>query len=470
MTTLTATASTSTITATFAGMPGNATDWIGLYRPGAAHEAFLDWSYTDGTKSGTPGIASGAIEFVCDTCELAYEVRAFHNDSFACKKTAAVPMPAAACAASDLAWFKSRHASMKASLFAGRYGLWDNPKGWKEATAARAYINVFEATGDLDVLRGLDEILAIVAAGNDAVTGHTDEIMVRVKPGWGTRYSGASGPYGPSGGLRHGSIVTDGMMAYVMAAFARIVAQRPELQAEFGQSAALYLAQAVAIIDAWAPYLVTQPTYPDGTVGATYVYPPGYIEGGVNYAGQHVPLNLSVALAETAVESWRATGNATHATTAQRVANYWWWTCSWRQWGTAWGLVWPYWPGNSASRMEDVAHGAMEVLFATTLRASGLASPLSSATRMQQLANTFLYGCLKQGGTRLANYIDGTAGLLPTADHYLSADWMALSPHVSAGFADLIANVLLAGEYTRRSSESVLSNHLRYRLAPVAGV
>jgi hypothetical protein len=62
------------IVVTYAGLPGNAKDWIGLFKAGASNTQYGQWFYTNGAKSGTMtfnGLAAGS-----------YEARLFYNDSY----------------------------------------------------------------------------------------------------------------------------------------------------------------------------------------------------------------------------------------------------------------------------------------------------------------------------------------------------------------------------------------------------
>ncbi|MCU0665350.1 MAG: hypothetical protein MUC50_23870 [Myxococcota bacterium] len=62
------------IVVSYSGLPGNATDWVGLYAAGAAHTNYLDYLYSEGKVSGTmsfQGRAAGS-----------YEARLFLNDSY----------------------------------------------------------------------------------------------------------------------------------------------------------------------------------------------------------------------------------------------------------------------------------------------------------------------------------------------------------------------------------------------------
>ncbi|MCU0664905.1 MAG: hypothetical protein MUC50_21595 [Myxococcota bacterium] len=68
-----------TIKVSFSGMSGNSTDWIGLYKTGAANESYLVYQYTgSGKKSGTLSFAGRSAG--------SYEARLFLNDSYTLKK------------------------------------------------------------------------------------------------------------------------------------------------------------------------------------------------------------------------------------------------------------------------------------------------------------------------------------------------------------------------------------------------
>ncbi|MBI2023682.1 fibronectin type III domain-containing protein, partial [Candidatus Giovannonibacteria bacterium] len=54
-----------TITATWGGIPTpTATDWIGLYTPGAANNAWIDWIYVSCSKTAGSALADGSCPFV----------------------------------------------------------------------------------------------------------------------------------------------------------------------------------------------------------------------------------------------------------------------------------------------------------------------------------------------------------------------------------------------------------------------
>ena len=74
-----------TVTATWSGIATpTATDWIGLYTPGAANTAFIDWIYV--SCSQTPGAAraSGSCPFLVPTTVApgTYQLRLLANDGF----------------------------------------------------------------------------------------------------------------------------------------------------------------------------------------------------------------------------------------------------------------------------------------------------------------------------------------------------------------------------------------------------
>ncbi|MCU0662811.1 MAG: peptidoglycan DD-metalloendopeptidase family protein [Myxococcota bacterium] len=68
-----------TIKVNFSGMSGNSTDWIGLYKTGAAHTAYLVYQYTGSGK------VSGTLSFAGRSAG-SYEARLFLNDSYTLKK------------------------------------------------------------------------------------------------------------------------------------------------------------------------------------------------------------------------------------------------------------------------------------------------------------------------------------------------------------------------------------------------
>ena len=74
-----------TVIANWSGIPApTATDWIGLYRVGAANSEYIDWLYV--SCSQTPGIpqASGSCPFLIPDQLAAgtYELRLLANDGF----------------------------------------------------------------------------------------------------------------------------------------------------------------------------------------------------------------------------------------------------------------------------------------------------------------------------------------------------------------------------------------------------
>ena len=75
----------STITATWSGISSpRPLDWVGLYRPGTANTAYIDWIYVSCSKSGSSPKPSGSCPFPLPT-SLApgtYEVRILANDGF----------------------------------------------------------------------------------------------------------------------------------------------------------------------------------------------------------------------------------------------------------------------------------------------------------------------------------------------------------------------------------------------------
>ena len=64
----------ATVTVTYAGLPGNALDWIAIAAAGAANTSYVAWVYTNGQTSGTATFTAPAAG--------SYVARAFQNNGF----------------------------------------------------------------------------------------------------------------------------------------------------------------------------------------------------------------------------------------------------------------------------------------------------------------------------------------------------------------------------------------------------
>jgi CARDB len=74
-----------TLTASWSGIPNpTGTDWIGMYTPGAAHTAYIDWIYVSCSKTPGSPMASGSCPFVVPTSTTSgtYQLRLFANNAF----------------------------------------------------------------------------------------------------------------------------------------------------------------------------------------------------------------------------------------------------------------------------------------------------------------------------------------------------------------------------------------------------
>lgn len=73
---------TESIVCSFSNAPGLKYDWIGLYQEGAGTYSYLDYLYTDNSKSGTAGQTSGSVTFSLNFLEPGnYAVRLHGNGS-----------------------------------------------------------------------------------------------------------------------------------------------------------------------------------------------------------------------------------------------------------------------------------------------------------------------------------------------------------------------------------------------------
>ncbi|TCP64415.1 exonuclease III [Baia soyae] len=62
--------------------PGNAKDWIGIYRKGSANSPSLDWVYVNGSKTASSGVTQGLVTLNGVLEAGAYEIRFFANDGY----------------------------------------------------------------------------------------------------------------------------------------------------------------------------------------------------------------------------------------------------------------------------------------------------------------------------------------------------------------------------------------------------
>ncbi len=316
----------------------------------------------------------------------------------------------------DLSWFLAQHDDLREDYFVGQFGVDNHPSGWDRGAYLRAYIDMYEVFHDVRILRDLDQLLTIVADGNDILTGRIDDRTGTVLPGWGTR----AYRYGPDGDERYSDMLTNALYAYPLAAFARIVKEDENLQEEFGADADRYYQMVADLYEAHAPFVPDQDSpYGDGTSGVYFAYPDNFYDydAGEDYSGLEAPINWTVIIAEPLVELYRASRadgepNIEYRDTVIEVANYIWWNMHFET--SANGdtyLSWYYWPADpdASTRMEDLTHGARLAEFVVSLHDAGLQGPWSQE-RMEELANTFTCGAVI-GDATFANYIDGTGGV-----------------------------------------------------------
>ncbi len=329
----------------------------------------------------------------------------------------------------DVQWFLEQHDDLKAKYFVGKFGVDNNPSGWDHGAYLRAYIDMYEATHDIRILRNLNELLKIVADGNDALTGRADDRTNTVLPGWGTREY----DYGPNGGERYSDMLTNALFAYPLAAFARIVYEHPHLRSEFGADADRYYQMVRELYQVHAPVVRdARSPYSDGTEGMYYAYPENYYEERENLSGVEAPINITAIIAEPLVELYQASvaagqANEEYRNTVEKVGHYIWQNMRLEttEAGDAY-LVWYYWPADihpETRRMEDPTHGARVAEFAVSLYDAGLRSRWTKE-KLQYLANTFTCG-VAIGGNKFANYIDGTGGIYED-DAATLYEWLVL--------------------------------------------
>lgn len=62
--------------------PGNAKDWIGIYREGASDRSYLDWVYVNGSKTAGQKYSNGTVTFNGLLETGTYHIRFFANDGY----------------------------------------------------------------------------------------------------------------------------------------------------------------------------------------------------------------------------------------------------------------------------------------------------------------------------------------------------------------------------------------------------
>ncbi|HHQ48617.1 MAG TPA: hypothetical protein ENK19_07005 [Acidobacteria bacterium] len=345
--------------------------------------------------------------------------------------------------ADDVAWFLGQHQDLKKDYFVGRFGVDNHPSGWDTGAYLRAYIDMYEASHDVRILRDLDELLTIVADGNDILTGRIDDRTGTVLPGWGTREY----DYGPHGGERYSDMLTNALYAYPLAAFARIVNEDPRLTQEFGADAERYSRMVCDLYAAHEPFVDDEDSpYSDGTTGMYFAYPDNFFADGKDYSGIEAPINWTVIIAEPLVELYRSSiaegkPNDTYRDIVMKVGNYIWWNMSLNTTDNDdTYLTWYYWPADidpdGSTRMEDLTHGARLAEFVVSLADAGLRNQWKKK-RMQYLANTFTCGAVINE-TTFANYIDGTGGVYGD-DAATLYEWLELQEYSHASSRNTIA-------------------------------
>ncbi len=356
----------------------------------------------------------------------------------------------------DIAWFLQQHEDLKENYFVDNFGVDDHPSGWDRGAYLRSYIDMYEASHDVRILRNLNELLKIVADGNDILTKRKDDRVDSVLPGWGTREYN----YGPNGGERYSDMLTNALYAYPLAAFARIVKENSDLKEEFGADANRYYQMVANLYEVQKPFKEAKDSpYRDGTSGVCYVYPDSYYEDGDYLSNVEAPINWTVIIAEPLVELYRASradgkANKEYKATILKVGNYIWnnmqyktlpskdkyliWILENIHIKTAHSkdkyLTWYYWPADintdTSDRMEDLTHGAYLAQYVVSLynaKIKQISQKIWTKEKLNYLANTFTLGALIND-TTFANYIDGTGGIYQD-DPATLFEWLVLQKY-----------------------------------------
>lgn len=219
------------------------------------------------------------------------------------------------------------------------------PGVWITGDDMQAMVRMFELTRDPIYLDHLGDLSRLVLSYRDDrrtdVPHVVDAFIGQVMPAWDQLGVG-------SGYLHHASIEAAGVYSYPMAAFARIVAERPDLHASHGADAVAFASAALQTVAVHANELRDGPgdsrffahplayralltnarcqlAYdiagagygPDGWIMTQEVPDPGRLDGlrksccrASDLAGRAMPHNKSHALQMTMIEVWRAVESA----------------------------------------------------------------------------------------------------------------------------------------------------------------
>ncbi|MFA5384987.1 MAG: Ig-like domain-containing protein [Eubacteriales bacterium] len=258
----------------------------------------------------------------------------------------------------------------------------DSLIAWDESYLLRAYLFMYEATGDKQYL--------------DEFTGHADTFLTRRDSVRGVKdYRGLSLPAWRSGKYTDYKqyviyAVQTGLTITPLALFAADVKKDPSLTA-YQSRAEKYLAaaeDAIAIHD-----MRDEPQYYD--VNCRW-----YEEGDTMRLDR--PINMNLAMGSAMLAVYQATGDSTYLTKATKIANY------FKQYlilnSSTNSYKWNYYPDDSqyGKVVEDIDHSLYDIEFVRLAYQSGI----FSSTEMERFANTASKVMVKSDGTISAK-VDG---------------------------------------------------------------
>jgi len=155
-------------------------------------------------------------------------------------------------AATDFPDFKARWMQPYDSNDFLRWSCWQlrtyGDGAWTTAERMTAMVRMFDLTGDQDYLDELQSLTnaALMYRDDRHPDRRSDDFRGGVSPGWGEH--GVN-----TGGLHTVGEVSSSILAYPIAAFARMVAERPTLHAAYGDSAIAYANAALQTAQLFLP-------------------------------------------------------------------------------------------------------------------------------------------------------------------------------------------------------------------------
>ena len=309
---------------------------------------------------------------------------------------------------------------------------------WGESYILMSLVEMYKATRDTFFL---DKMVlhadAVIARRDDLMTPPLlDQVRGKVMPAWGSS----------SYGTRTVFLSHTGMIAYPIAAFARIVLEDPALRSKYEVKAKTYRTRIQETIDAFD----NEGEWVDVGTTEGYYYCPQY-----NILGEG-PLNGMTAIGRAIIELHLATGDAKYRTRAEKIANRFKSDLSYVP--ATQSYSWHYWRSHVA--IEDISHGACDIDFACLAWRHGI---VFTTADLERFAKTLVDVMVRPDGYHLSYYVDGTVSLAEESTQSASR-WLDLA-QVDPRVYDLIYQIQVV-HGLRTSQQIDYAKLLKWKPAP----